>query len=216
MAEMINAVASLLWPLVALLLLFGFRSQLREVIRSAAKREVTLEIGGQTVSLGTLSEAQGEAIADLQRQLGELREQLGADDATVAVPAAEPQVTPFAVLWVDDHPENNVLEVARLRDSGVRVDLARSTQEGVTLFERGRYRAVVTDMSRYENGDEVPDAGLRLIGAVRALDPVVPVAVYAGGPVVRTRSDVATTAGANLVTDSPWELSEFFRKLELR
>ncbi|WP_158846258.1 response regulator [Saccharothrix deserti] len=215
MAEMINAIATLLWPLVVLFLLFGFRSQLREVIKSAAKREVTLEIGGQTVSLGKLSEVQSEAIADLQKQLGELREQLGAPDETVVV-TTEQQVTPFAVLWVDDHPENNVLEIAQLRASGVRVDLARSTQEGLTQFERGRYRAVVTDMGRYENGAEVPDAGLQLVDAVRVLDPAVPVAVYSAGRTARTMTDDATSAGANLVTDSPWELSEFFRKLELR
>lgn len=220
MADLINAVASLLWPLVVLFLLLGFRSQFREIIGSAAKREVTLEIGGQTVTLGKLSEAQSEAIADLQKQLGTLREQVAALSEAPLTPqvstaTAEP-TAPFTVLWVDDHPENNVLEIAQLRNNGVRVDIARSTQEALSLFERGRYRAVVTDMARHELGTEVPDAGLRLVKAIRTADPAVPVAVYAGSRAVRVMGAGATANGADLVTESPWELAEFFRGLELR
>ncbi|MDU0292743.1 response regulator [Saccharothrix longispora] len=218
MAEMTNAIASLLWPVVVLVLLFWFRGQLRDVIGSAAKREVTLEIGGQTVSLGKLSEVQGDAIADLQQQLSALREQLDLGGVPAAATVEQPTggTTSTAVLWVDDTPENNVLEIAQLSDNGVKVDLARSTDEGLALFGRGRYRAVVTDMGRVEAGSEVTDAGLRLIRALRELDPTTPVAVYAGPHTVRTMGGLATEAGADTVTASPWELSEFFRKLRLR
>ncbi|GAA1356596.1 response regulator [Saccharothrix algeriensis] len=216
MAEVISSVASLLWPLVVVIVLYGFRSQLRAVIGSAAKREVTLEVGGQVVTLGTLSEAQSDAIADLQKQLGELREQLGVPSrGPDPAPAAEEQTSPPAVLWVDDNPENNVLEIARLRDRGVRVDLARSTREAVPLVGGGRYRAVVTDMVRREHGREVADAGLRLADAVRALDPAVPIAIYTGFSHRWAATDTAVLDVASLVTASPWELSEFFRKLDL-
>lgn len=219
MAEMLNAVAGLLWPLIVILLLVLFRAPLADVVRSAREREVTLEIGGQRVTLGVLNRAQNEAIADLQKQVGALREALDAvaggagPPAVAAAPVEEP--APFRVLWVDDHPENNVLEIERLRDNGVRVDSATSTREGLELFGANRYRVVVTDMGRTEGGTEVVDAGIRLVTAVRELDPAVPVVVYCGRRAKSTLGDRAIAAGASAVTDSPWELSEHFRALAL-
>ncbi|MBP2334148.1 CheY-like chemotaxis protein [Saccharothrix coeruleofusca] len=215
MAEMLNAVASLLWPLILLLLLLLFRTPLREVVRSAREREISLEIGGQRVTLGVLNRAQNEAIADLRKQVSALREALGeasgqvGSPAVAAVPDEEP--APLRVLWVDDHPENNVLEIAQLQDNGVRVDSATSTREGLELFATNRYRLVVTDMARAE----VVDAGVRLATALRELDPTVPIVVYCGARAKRTLGARAIAAGANAVTNSPWELTEHFRKLAL-
>jgi CheY-like chemotaxis protein len=212
MAETITAVASLLWPLIVLLSVWIFRSQLRHVIRSAGEREVTLEVGGQRVTLGQLSQVQNDTIADLQKQVGTLREALnGPSDED---PGLEPSA-PFTVLWVDDHPENNVLEIAKLQDNGVRVDLARTTQEGIAMYQRHRYRIVVSDMGRNENGTEVPDAGVRFVAAIRALDQEVPIVLFCGTRAKRALGDRALVAGASAVTDSAWELSEHFRAVAL-
>lgn len=223
MAEIITAVAALLWPLIVLTLLITFRRPLREVVHSAKHREVTLEVGGQVVTLGKLNEVQNATIADLQRQIGTLKAELEAKQVIDEEPA-EPAVVedarvaersaPLTVLWVDDHPENNVLQVERLRDNGVRVDLVTSTADGVARFEKGRYRAVVTDLARHENGTLVADAGLRLVRALKALDQAVPIAVYGSWRAVEV-ADALKAAGADIVTDSPFEVSEFLREREL-
>ncbi|MFI9815469.1 response regulator [Saccharothrix variisporea] len=221
MAEIITAVAALLWPLIVLTLLVTFRRPLREVVHSAKHREVTLEVGGQLVTLGKLNEVQNSTIADLQRQIGTLKAELEAKDVIEEDRAEHAEVdgvagwsAPLAVLWVDDHPENNVLQVEQLRRNGVRVDLVTSTAEGVARFEKGRYRAVVTDLARHENGTMVTDAGLRLVRALKALDPAVPIAVYGGWRAVEV-ADALKAAGAGIVTDSPFVLSEFLREREL-
>jgi CheY-like chemotaxis protein len=217
-AETITSVANLLWPLTVLLLILIFRGQLRHVIRSAGQREVSLEVGGQKITLGELSQAQNATIADLQKQVASLQDALGdhgtGDKPTIPSEPIEPSA-PFTVLWVDDHPENNVLQIAQLRDNGVRVDLAHTTQEGVGLFSRHRYRMVISDMDRTENGIEVADAGVRLVAELRTLDPAIPIVIYCGTRAMQALGDRAIVAGASAVTDSPYEMSEHFRALAL-
>lgn len=96
----------------------------------------------------------------------------------------------------------------------MRVDLVTSTADGMARFEKGRYRAVVTDLARHENGELVTDAGLRLVRALKALDQAVPIAVYGSRQAVEV-ADALKAAGADIVTDSPFEVSEFLRKREL-
>ena len=51
MAQTLSSIAALLWPLLVLLALLVFREPLLRVVRSAEKREWTLEVGGQKLSM---------------------------------------------------------------------------------------------------------------------------------------------------------------------
>ncbi len=68
------------------------------------------------------------------------------------------------VLWVDDHPENNVTEVRYLEGRKIAVYQVGTTQEALTLLPMYEYGAVISDMGR---GDR-PLAGLDLLKAMRA------------------------------------------------
>jgi CheY-like chemotaxis protein len=239
MAETITSIASLLWPLLALVALTIFRQPLQRVVQSAEKREWRLEIGGQKLSMSQLSDQQNAMIADLQLQIGALNQKLSTltagmapeigdlDEHTEQAPGyAQPRdsqanwqtsnaTTPRSVLWVDDAPENNAIFIDQLQRADVRVDLARSTGEGLALLGKRQYGIVLSDMGRAEDGSYVSDAGLRLLREVRATDPATPFVIYSSAKSTMLYREQALAEGATDMTTSPVDLSEHLQALGL-
>ena len=65
------------------------------------------------------------------------------------------------ILWIDDRPNNNTIEIGLLRSFGAVVDLALSNQDARERLRSAVYDVVLSDMTR-DNGDEdgkdiVPD-----------------------------------------------------------
>ena len=114
---------------------------------------------------------------------------------------------PAGVLWVDDHPERNALQVDQLERRGVVVDTARSTKEALQKLTGQRYQLIVSDMERAEGGKPVPNAGLELIRTVRTFDRDTPVVIYTAGPAAKVLGDTAAQIGADLVTNSWFQLT---------
>lgn len=83
------------------------------------------------------------------------------------------------VLWIDDQPGNNELEIEALRDRGVEVDLATSNAEALdsVATDPARYDLVLSDIDR---GDEGAKAGLELPPRLRAAGVEAPIAFYTG------------------------------------
>lgn len=90
MAELITAVAQLLWPLIVLAVLVLFRGSFRRVLRTAERRELEVEVGGQKLTMHELNDQQNEMIQDLQRQVSALSAQLQARGPVPRSGPAEP------------------------------------------------------------------------------------------------------------------------------
>lgn len=120
---------------------------------------------------------------------------------------------PAGLLWVDDHPERNALQVDQLERRGVVVDTARSTKEALQKLTGQRYQLIVSDMERVEGGKPVPNAGLELIRTVRTFDRDTPVIIYAAGPSGRVLGDTAAQIGADMVTNSWFQLSQEMHRI---
>ncbi|MFE7505104.1 response regulator [Promicromonospora sp. NPDC057488] len=73
-ADLIGAVASLLWPLLVIVVLLVFGRQLLSKLRNSD--DVTLEIGGQRLNLKQATDQQSDMITDLQREVASLRKRL--------------------------------------------------------------------------------------------------------------------------------------------
>jgi CheY-like chemotaxis protein len=112
-----------------------------------------------------------------------------------------------AILWVDDHPENNASLVTALNAVIVQVELARGTEEAMAKLRSGSFGLVITDLGRSELGEDREMAGLELIQAMRQQQFTTPVLVYAGQRGV-LHSDELIAAGAMLVTNRAAELYE--------
>lgn len=238
MASLISAIASLMWPAIVVVALIIFRHPLRRIISSAERREWTLEVGGQKLTMRQLSEQQNSLITDLQRRVGGLSQAVtgrapeqaatgdggrdaGAEPAREAArqgweAADQPADAPaYSVLWVDDHPENNAVLIESLRRNGVRVDLPRTTRDGLALLSQRRYAIVISDMGRTEAGQDVPDAGLRLLKRVRETRPSIPFVIYASPGAASYYREQALAEHATAITASPTELSAILMSLGL-
>ena len=106
-------------------------------------------------------------------------------------------------MWVDDKPEGNALEMASLKDRGVQVDVALSTEEALRLFEPHKYALVLTDMYRREEGIKNAHAGIDLLKELRLIDPNVVVIAYCAPASVRGYGSSFLKAGGNAITASP-------------
>jgi CheY-like chemotaxis protein len=208
---------------------------LRRVIQSAEQRKWTLKVGGQELGMEELSNQQNAMIADLQKQVGTLNRALGelALNAQVVEPGKTQHVLPgesalparttvmeqpasaHALLWVDDHPENNALLIEQLQQNAVRVDLVKSTSEALAYLRQRRYGAILSDMGRTEDGKKIPDAGMRLLRAVRDSGRNIPVLFYTSSFAASAYAEDALAGGATVITSSPTVLFEHLQALQL-
>lgn len=106
------------------------------------------------------------------------------------------------VLWVDDVPFNNRLEVRALQVRGVLVDVATSNEEAVAFARKGDYDLVLSDIGR-PAGEET---GVKLPARLRAADLRCPIAFYVG----KVEGDRAPSGDP--VFDRPTPLFEFIAK----
>lgn len=288
MAELIKAIASILWPLLVLFLLLTFRQTFHRILDSVERREIEIDVGGQRLTLRQLNDQQAKLITDLQRQVAVLTKAqesrgpgpalppgtapgpgdgasqptgygspapgspptpgAGSSGAPVGpvppvppptVPAAPGQLPvpvpgngsdgdhgyaatddryakqPLAVLWVDDHPEDNAVLAEQIRDGGARVDVARTTNEALDRLSHRHYRLIISDMARQENGSYDPGAGLTLLRDLRDVGIETPVVVYCSQQSRQRHGQAALEAGAVTVTDSSVHLFEQLQTFEL-
>jgi CheY-like chemotaxis protein len=115
------------------------------------------------------------------------------------------------VLWVDDKPEQNVLQVEILRAAGVQVLEANDTSTALRLLGSHVVTLVITDIHRSKEGSPKGDpAGLQFLRAVaqhRSGDTNLPeLVVYSSRNSAERYRLAAISAGATLVTSSPTDL----------
>jgi CheY-like chemotaxis protein len=215
-ARIIEALGSLLWPLLLAVVLFrvvphlpGLMADVREALRTRAFK---VKVGGAELSVEQAAEQLRRQVTDLQSQMA--AQLVERSPAAAAAAAPWPSQGRPTVLWVDDKPEANALEIAKLRDDGVEVLQARSTAEAtdVLTLRRG-VQAVITDLGRVEDGEYRPHAGLALLRQLREASFEQPVLVYTSARGVERDREDAVAAGARLVTASPTELFAALREL---
>lgn len=259
-ASLIEALASLAWPIIAILAIVLLFPTLRRVVRD---RPFSIKIGSFEMTAQEASEALLKQITDLQNELGELRRDVEGlrpapptppipvkqappleppptppreaqapkpehIDHTIppetgvkpiappaaALPAsagrapaprpASPPAMPSAMLWVDDHPENNAIEITRLTSLGYNITTARSTKEAVDQLgsRPNRFGVLITDLGRGVLGRT---AGLDTIREARALGFTGTSIIYTSPAAARDKSAEASAVGAS-ITGSPSEL----------
>lgn len=97
-ADLISAIAALLWPLLVIVVLLVFGRQLLSKLRSSD--DVTLEIGGQRLNFKQATDQQSDMITDLQREVASLKQRL---DHAASVPGGTPsqagERTPPGYVW---------------------------------------------------------------------------------------------------------------------
>ncbi|HEY6709704.1 MAG TPA: response regulator [Actinomycetota bacterium] len=223
-ARIIEAIGSLLWPLLVAVLLIrviphipGVVADLRKAMRT---RAFTVKVGGVELSVEDATEQLRRQVADLQTHMATELAERGepAPSGSPAAPGApagpvggQDRAT---ILWVDDTPDDNALELAKLRDDGLEVLLARSTAEAMDVLSLRRgIRAIITDLGRSEDGEFRSHAGLALLRQLHEAEQDQPVLVYTSTRRVDLDRQDALDAGATAVTASPTELFAALRRV---
>jgi CheY-like chemotaxis protein len=138
--------------------------QIRKAIRELAN--------GVAAAMDRVSEP-GPAEPDRPGEVAELVRTLNAERHS--------SNTRKAVLWVDDRPDNNIVERRSMAAYNIDVTVATSTRQALAELSGRRFDAIVSDMGR------PPDrrAGYTLLDALRAGGDRTPYFIYAGARAAR-------------------------------
>lgn len=100
------------------------------------------------------------------------------------------------VLWVDDHPENNMAERRHLERRKVAVYQVTTSEEALALLAMYHYDAVVSDMNRHDR----PLAGLEFVREMRRRADRTPVYFYTIVPSDAQKALVRSAGGQGAAT----------------
>lgn len=204
--QLLQALSTLLWPVIAAIALWLLVPALKEAIRTG---NITVKVGDKEVTIQKASEQIATQLNDVTSKVAILWQKTMTEAETAALNVApQDRGYPRSILWVDDTPENNAFYVEILRQNGIDVAQAVTTDEAVRQFDARRppFEAVITDLGRREGGRRQPTAGLTLARQIRERNPQVPVLVFTTPDAVREFRDRVKEAGATGVTASGVEL----------
>ncbi|WP_298889783.1 response regulator [uncultured Serinicoccus sp.] len=154
-------------PLATLVLLVVTLVLLWDPIKGIAKRATKIGIAG-------VIEVSAEPLRQAPARPPVSESAVRAVEKRVARNQA--QLLRLRVLWVDDQPDNNHVERTYLRDLGVTVDTAVTTEEANALIPRVDPTVLITDIDRPES----KSAGMDLAKAMAKRRPDLPVIGYVG------------------------------------
>lgn len=210
--QFLEALAGLAWPALAAVVLWKLFPLVKDIVKS---RAFTIKVGSMELSVQEATEQLRASLEDVQKKVEELRAQTGQKTVAVAPSAPpKPPLIPRRLVWVDDKPANNALEIARLRDDGVEVVEVTSTAEALNLLVGRKLpvRAVISDMVRREGGLQNWTSGVELIQQLRSAGLSMPIFVYGSARALEQTRERVLAAGGNGATASSVELFEMLRE----
>ena len=209
-SKLLEALSSILWPLILIGVLYFLRDAIKSVILSAKGRKFTLKIGGNELTMEEVTEQQRHLIADLQTKISDLQtvvEQISHQPLNNGILESNQQTPIQRLLWVDDRPRNNSFLVASLEELGIKVDIAKSTKEAMNLFSPKRYDRIISDMGRPESDH----AGIELTELIRKQDKEIPIYIFCGSWAAKNLKKASTDAGVNGITSSGTSLLKMLK-----
>jgi CheY-like chemotaxis protein len=183
------------WPVILLITLFLFRRPIGEFVHShlpdLISRLRTAKVpGGFEFDFSDAAEvfrhvvdegaaAHGDNMEKLTEYVKEQSKKLPLIAATS--PADPSDLRGRLLLWVDDHPANNVVETDICERLGATISFAKSTEEARKEAHQKRYDVVISDMGRLEDGIYNDKAGYDLLDILQSeLNIMPPLIIYAG------------------------------------
>ncbi|ACA88054.1 winged helix-turn-helix domain-containing protein [Shewanella woodyi] len=102
------------------------------------------------------------------------------------------------ILWVDDHPDNNVEEREVFRQQNIGVYSTTSTDEALLLLSIYGYEMVISDVGRREE----PLAGLKLLRVLRESGTEIPYIIYTLNDTPQLHEAVSKSGGQGVAVDA--------------
>lgn len=153
-ADLLRAIAGLSWVVLA----FVVVTALFRLLRSQDTPLTKLGVGPTGVTFefaeAKFTEAVSKSNQESQRAIGEVAKRSVVD----RLQSHASLLAGARILWVDDHPENNLALIDLLRQFGASVDTSRSNSDAFALLSASRYDAIISDVAR---DDEGPNSDLK-------------------------------------------------------
>lgn len=182
--------------------MFDWRTRADVPLQEPAARKAMLDLAGGIAE--RLKALDVKPVAEDQHPSSERGYEILAADprlgaGVVGNPKRE-ELSPRAILWVDDNPANNVWERRALESYGVRFVLARDTAQAAQIVsEHGPFAAIISDMGRV--GDRL--AGITLLKLVRQTGINTPYFIYTTSSRAAKLRDTSLSHGAQGITADP-------------
>lgn len=173
-SEIIKLIPSILWFFLVVTILLLFYRPIRDEL---LPNLIAFKAAG--IELSFVKDSIDAAIK-LAEKSPQWKVEVSPADKEWAINRAKQHLKIFKdvwILWVDDHPENNINERKMFRKLKAEVDIARSTEEALLMLKNNpEYDFVLSDIAR---GDESM-AGLEFLEQFRDVDKTTPVIFYVG------------------------------------
>ncbi len=194
--ELIKLIPSLLWILLVVVILILFYRPIRDVLfpRLSGFKAMGIEFSFLKDSMDAALAKAREHDDTMEKQLvepkkrGKLELAEKSPQWKVVVPSEDKQLvinralqhkeilSGIEILWVDDHPENNLNERRMFKQLNVDIDTAKSTDEALAMLKFAKYDLILSDMYRDDN----PADGLDFLKKFRKTNETTPVIFYIG------------------------------------
>lgn len=183
----VRLVKTLAWPACLIVFLFLFKGPIGDLINRVNTFDVSqkgIHITAQQIaaSAGAAGFAAGVSKAQegpiTPEQALEVSRNIGrsfASTAPTTVATNSPTVLQGSILWVDEHPANNLGLSNAFQDLGIKVIQVASTDEALDQLKKSEFDTIITSMTwGYINED-----GLKFIADLQKRGVKIPVIIYA-------------------------------------
>ena len=109
------------------------------------------------------------------------------------------------MLWVDDHPENNVYPRRAMEAVGIRITLSKSTEDALEKVHSYAYDVIISDMGRQPPDPQAPHdyrAGYNLLDKLRDQHIFTPFIIYAGSSSAEEQEETRRRGGFGTTNDT--------------
>jgi CheY-like chemotaxis protein len=214
--EFLKAVAGLAWPVLAAIALVKLFPYIRAFL---GREKITFKIGSMEITGEQAAESLANQVNDLQTKFiqleknlamnGRIESDVNANDGQKSLPkddrASVQAVRPRRILWVDDFPSNNAIQIEKLNNDGFTIDIATNTNSALQLLDSIKYDLIISDMGRIEYGVSRPAAGLLFAQELRAHSDI-PFVIFASAKALSTFGEEIRKLGIKYSTNSTIDL----------
>jgi CheY-like chemotaxis protein len=199
--KLLEAIAPLLqvliWPFIVVFIWRAFKAYV-EVLRNAKDiSEMGLDVGATGLKLHFKKQVEVATMLVQDNAAKQLENAQGAHlsvspvqtEAIVNVvsqatnPVTAQRIVGAKLLWVDDHPENNIYARRAMEAVGIQITLSQSTEDALEKLRSDTYNVIISDMGRQPPDPQAPydkRAGYTLLDKLRDQHIFTPFIIYAG------------------------------------
>ncbi len=201
----------LIWPIIIVFLWRAFKLFTEKQLHDKNVSEMGLGVGPSGINVTfkkQVNVATALVQANIEKQLDEgvTNPKLTSSqkDAIVDVvskatrPTTTQRIAGAKLLWVDDHPENNLYPRKAMEELGIQITLSTSTEDALEKVYANSYEVIISDMGRQSPNPQAPyekNAGYDLLDKLRAEHINIPFIIYAGSGSTEHRKETHRHGG---------------------